>query len=162
MKKCLVTLLAVLVVKTSFASSDEALRAAEELLSMSGIEKTFSAQVMVDNEIARNPSLEPFRGVMEDFFNKYMDYESARPELAALYMEAFSEQELKQIVAFYKTPAGKKVISIMPQLVKKVSQIGMSRLQANIGELKAAIQQEAARMSSDSQSTGATPGTTAQ
>jgi hypothetical protein len=38
-------------------------------------------------------------------------------ELARLYATQFTEQELKEILAFYKTPTGKKLLSEQPKVV---------------------------------------------
>jgi len=38
-------------------------------------------------------------------------------EVAKLYAARFTEQELKDVLAFYKTPAGKKVIAEEPRII---------------------------------------------
>jgi uncharacterized protein len=38
-------------------------------------------------------------------------------EIAKMYAEAFTEQEMKDIVAFYRTPVGKKLLEQQPKLV---------------------------------------------
>jgi hypothetical protein len=38
-------------------------------------------------------------------------------EVARLYAANFSEQELKEVVAFYKTPAGKKLLVQQPKII---------------------------------------------
>jgi hypothetical protein len=40
-------------------------------------------------------------------------------ELAKLYATKFSEQELKEVVAFYQTPAGKKLLVMQPQVAEQ-------------------------------------------
>jgi hypothetical protein len=47
-------------------------------------------------------------------------------DAAKAYAASFTEQELKEIVAFYKSPAGKKVITVEPQVFEK----SMTELQA--------------------------------
>ncbi len=47
-------------------------------------------------------------------------------EFAKAYAEHFSEQELRAILAFYRTPAGRKVISEEPKILDQ----GMGRVQA--------------------------------
>ena len=58
------------------------------------------------------------------------------PSLKDMYMNKFTEKELEQINAFYITPAGQKVITVLPQLVQERNQLAMMRLQQNIGELQ--------------------------
>jgi len=51
------------------------------------------------------------------------DFEARRPELlnivARVYAQRFSEQELKEIAAFYKTPLGKKLITQEPLVAEE-------------------------------------------
>ena len=54
-------------------------------------------------------------------------------------MRKFNEKELEQINAFYITPAGQKVITVLPGLVQERNQLAMMRLQKNIGELQQII-----------------------
>ena len=56
-----------------------------------------------------------------------------------MYMRKFSEKELQEINAFYITPAGQKVITVLPELVQERNQLAMMRIQQNIGELQQVI-----------------------
>ena len=38
-------------------------------------------------------------------------------EVAVLYAKNFTEQELKDILAFYKTPAGQKLLKAQPNII---------------------------------------------
>ncbi len=58
-----------------------------------------------------------------------------------MYMQTFSEDELKAVNDFYLTPAGQKVINALPQLVQQRNQLAMQRLQQNIGELQKIVGQ---------------------
>ena len=60
-----------------------------------------------------------------------------------MYLSTFTEQELEQINAFYITPAGQKVIKVVPELVQQRNQLAMQRLQQNIGELQKIVAQPA-------------------
>jgi hypothetical protein len=60
-----------------------------------------------------------------------------------MYMQAFTEQELDTINAFYSSPAGSKLVEQLPELIKQRDQLAMQRMQENIGELQKTI--EAAR-----------------
>ena len=57
-------------------------------------------------------------------------------EMVRLYMEAFSEKELREITAFYKTPVGRKAIATMPELMRQGAEIGMKRTQEHAEELQ--------------------------
>jgi hypothetical protein len=80
--------------------------------------------------------------------NKHMGYENIRSDLAAMYAETFTEQELRQLTEFYKTPVGRKSINKMPELMAKGGKYGEQKVQANIAELQAMMAAEAKRIQS--------------
>lgn len=43
-------------------------------------------------------------------------YDSIKDYLAAMYAETFTEQELEELSAFYRTPVGRKSIKTMPKI----------------------------------------------
>lgn len=63
----------------------------------------------------------------ENFFDIFK--KKAKPaELVELiipiYEKYYSVEELKAVTAFYETPAGKKVLSTMPQVMQEAMQVG--------------------------------------
>ena len=83
---------------------------------------------------------------MLKFFQKYMSYESVKPDMIELYAELFTSSELNDISTFYKTPVGKKALSLMPTIMSKGAQIGMTKVQGNLGELQQMINAETERL----------------
>lgn len=45
-------------------------------------------------------------------------------QLAVVYMESFTEAELDEVIAFYNTTVGKKMVSELPIIMEKSMQIG--------------------------------------
>lgn len=45
-------------------------------------------------------------------------------KMAVVYMESFTEEELDDILEFYNTPVGKKMVATTPELMKKGMEIG--------------------------------------
>lgn len=126
------------------ASEEEA----EKLLNAVGMEEVLSQSMsqMLDIQLQQNPTLAPYKEVMLEFLNKYMSYESIKPDMIRIYSEAFTASELREINAFYATDVGKKTIATMPALMAQGSQIAVARVQANMGELQSMIQAEAERI----------------
>ena len=120
-------------------------KAAEDLLKIMGIEDqlTRSIDQSIDIQIKANPQIEPFREVMKKFFTKHLSWAGLKEDLIGIYTDAFTEEELKQIKAFYETPAGKRMAEKMPELTSKGMQLGVARVQANQAELQQMIQEEA-------------------
>src|SRR5262249_10126656 len=72
---------------------------------------------MIDSEISRNPGLTPYRDIMLQWLRKYMTWDAIQPEMTRMYTEAFIDEELKQMAAFYGSPAGQKSLEKLPELM---------------------------------------------
>ena len=101
---------------------------------------------MVDVQIRQEPQIAPFRQVMLDFMKKHMGWEGMKPEMAKLYMDRFTTEEILELKAFYETPLGKKTIRLLPELTAEGAALGQRRVQENIGELQQMIAEEAERL----------------
>ena len=119
-------------------------QAAEDLLKATNTEKAIETVMdqLLAISIQQNPQLAPYQEVMKKFLSKYLSLASLQEELLTIYTAEFTEEELKQIVAFYQTPVGKKAIEKLPQLTAKAGQLGVARVQANQAELQQMIAEE--------------------
>ena len=97
---------------------------AEKLLNMVGTQEVMeqSMSQMLDIQLQQNPALAPYKGVMMEFLNENMSYESLKPELIKMYSEEFTSSELREINAFYSTDVGIKSIEKMPTLMMQGGQ----------------------------------------
>jgi hypothetical protein len=105
--------------------SSAAMSSAKELISITGATTLFSPLIAGVVEQAKvlflqqNPALAKdlneiatkLRSDLQPRFSELTD------EVARLYAKNFTEQELKDILAFYKTAAGKKLLSEQPRVV---------------------------------------------
>jgi hypothetical protein len=98
-----------------------------------------TAAAMIDSEVGRNPGLNPFRDTMLAWLKKYMTWDAMVPELTKLYTSTFTDDELKQMAAFYASPAGQKSLEKLPELMQRTAMIGASLAQPHSEELKAAM-----------------------
>ena len=149
-KSSIVIFLVFHVLVSSTALGDEAShrQAAANLLNFSGIKQALdkSIEQMLIIQIRQRPTLAPYKGVMLQFLEKYMSFESLKENLVVIYVEEFTENELNEIVAFYRTPTGRKTIAKLPVLAARGAQLGVSRVQQNISELEAMIDAETQRI----------------
>jgi hypothetical protein len=117
-------------------------RAVVELLELTRTKETTAAatEMMVENMVSQNPVLAQFRDVFVDFFKEYSKWEELLPEYVRIYREAFSEAELRELIAFYKTPVGRKSIELMPRLMQEGAALGQKQIQPHLPELERRIQ----------------------
>jgi len=141
--------LACLALVSAPAMADKASEAAAERLFASMDMQSAMATVIdttLDTQIAQKPELAPFKGVMHDFFAKYMSYEALKPQLIEAYAAEFTATELNEAADFYETPTGKKLLAKLPVLMAKGAEIGIAAVQGHVPELQAALQAEAKRL----------------
>lgn len=123
--------------------ADEAshLKASLDLLEAAEMEMVFTKTIdqSLAQQIADNPALRELEPVMKAFFDKYMSWNALKDDMAKLYAERFTEAELIDITAFYKTPSGKKMAQVTPDLMTKGSEMGQSKVQAHLTELEEMI-----------------------
>ncbi len=116
-------------------------QAAAELLRMMDLEKTMMAgsNAMIDAQIQGNPALAPYRDVFQKWAGKYFTWDVLGPRMTDLYMQAFTEPELRDLIAFYKTPTGQKALTKMPALLQQGGQLGMEIAKQHRPELEQMI-----------------------
>jgi uncharacterized protein len=127
-----------------FADDASHRAAAEDLLKSANTDKTMQAAIdtMLDAQLKANKALVPVKDVMKKFLTKHLSYEALKDDLIDLQVKEFTEAELKEIAAFYRTPTGKKFIEKQPVMMQKGAELGMRRVQENTAELQQMIQAE--------------------
>ena len=70
-----------------------------------------------------------FKSVPAEFWEKLkgeINAEDLNNLVIPVYAKYYSEEEIIQLTAFYKTTLGKKVIAVTPELVKESMQVGQA------------------------------------
>lgn len=118
------------------------LKTAEELLQVMNVSVVLdrSIDLMLHAQIDANPDIKPYEDIMRQFLAKYLSWESVKPGMVQMYAETFTEPELRELAAFYRTPLGQKAMTKMPELVQKGSAMGQKAVQDHLPELREAIE----------------------
>ena len=138
------------VVSLMFLSTNAQLHAADKSAHLQQVETLFkltqmekkiqeSVDSVVQLQLRQNPQLLTHEKTIHEFFTNHIGWNALKNELTDMYIRKFTEKELQEINAFYITPAGQKVITVLPELVQERNQLAMMRLQKNIGELQQII-----------------------
>lgn len=85
------------------------------------------------------------REAFKEWFAKEIKWEEIKPKLVELYTKEFSETELTELHAFYKTPTGQKAIEKMPVVMQQSSRIGSEYAQTKGDLLQAKLKDIAAK-----------------
>lgn len=115
--------------------------ATEELLRVMGVEETSksAAQSFFDAMSQQSPGMDEYRDVLMKWATNTLSWDKMGPRMTDLYMRTFTETEIRELIAFYKTPVGRKTLEKLPTLMEEGMKIGMELAQENQGELEAAI-----------------------
>jgi len=126
---------------TADAPDAEQKAAATEMLLVMKMDTVLNEAVglTLDQGIQANPALSKYRKVMMDFMIKYISWNAIKDDLATIYADEFTTQELKDLTTFYKTPTGQKAAEKIPLLMAKGSALGQTRVQENMAELQKAM-----------------------
>ncbi|HCH5323781.1 TPA: DUF2059 domain-containing protein [Vibrio parahaemolyticus] len=108
--------------------------AAERLLKVMKVEKQlsggFEAMTPMIDQLANSLQLnksetEELVNIYRDWFLNDIDRQRIIDELAILYSQTFSQQEIESMIVFYSTPEGQKFIEKAPALMQAGAQLGM-------------------------------------
>ncbi len=123
-------------------------QAATELLEVMNLKRTMmvGASVMADAMIQQNAVLAPYRDVLLKWAEKFMTWETFGPRIVALYTESFTESELRDMTAFYKTPTGQKALALVPELMRRGAMLGEEVGKEHAQELQQMIRERAAEL----------------
>ena len=79
--------------------------------------------------VRSTPALSGKFELLREFVGKDMAWDSLQGDFVRIYINAFSESELRELAAFYGTPTGQKAIQLLPVLVQQGAEIGQKRMQ---------------------------------
>jgi uncharacterized protein len=117
-------------------------RAAAELIAVLQLEHITAASIrtLTESMVTQNPALAQLRDVFIEFFTEFMRWDELRPEYVRIYREAYAEAELRELIAFYKTPIGQKTVELMPRLFQQGAEIGQKQIEPHLPELQRRIE----------------------
>ncbi len=116
--------------------------AARELLEIIDLERQMmgSATAMMDAMVLQSPQLDPYRDVILTWAESVMSWEVFGPKFVRMYAEAFTEQELRELIAFHRTPTGQKALTLLPDLASQGAQLAALEARSRQSELQQMIQ----------------------
>ena len=148
MKPTTVLLAALLAVGARPAAAQEPLRheLALQLLEAMRMPEQIQASLatVAATQARMNPDLPGLGDLLREFLTRYVTWDALKNEYAELYAGAFTEEELREMAAFYRTPTGQKLARATPQLSAMGAQLGERVMRAHAAELEEMIARRAA------------------
>ena len=97
---------------------------------------------MLDSQIKLNNLGDKEQKALYKFYEKYMAYKYFEPKMIELYAKAYTEQDIKDMIKFYKTSAGQKIIIYDAEIAKEITKYSINRGRFYQKELQAMIKDE--------------------
>lgn len=73
--------------------------------------------------------------LLREFYTRYLGWDAIKDEIARLYMDAFTEEELGSIATFYESSTGERVVQTEAALGEKMKTIMVDRFTAHADDL---------------------------
>lgn len=87
---------------------------------------------------ALQPEVQSFKTKMDGMFNTMNDAQF-RQEAAKVYADTFTEDEMKQIIAFMQSPAGVKMTRVQGDLGQRIGKLAATHAQPHEADIRAAM-----------------------
>ena len=76
--------------------------------------------------------LETYQAQANAALEQAVGWDKLKPDMVKLYTSNFNEQEMKELIRFYESPLGKKVLEKMPTLTAQSAQLTQGKLEAAV------------------------------
>ncbi|HEX8245666.1 MAG TPA: DUF2059 domain-containing protein [Longimicrobium sp.] len=118
--------------------------AAMDLLVAMHVPETLEASLntSLQVQLQGNPQLRGMETVLRQFFARYLSWNNLKAQYADLYANAFSEEELREMADFYRTPVGQKMALSAPALMRQGAELGERTVREHMPELQEMIRQQ--------------------
>lgn len=116
--------------------------AARELLEASRTRENMALTLQGMMERGMGEDLPPeVRDVLKRFFQDEFRYEDMEPGLVRMYADLFTEEEIRALTAFYRSPAGQRMAELTPEIAVRSQQISMAIMEAATPRLMEMLQE---------------------
>ncbi|MBI2685400.1 MAG: DUF2059 domain-containing protein [Acidobacteria bacterium] len=85
--------------------------------------------------------VESLQGKVTALLTEALAWEKLKPEYVKIYSEAFTEEQIGDIVAFHKSKTGQALVAKNPELMAKSSEIVRKKLAESQSEMRKLIQE---------------------
>ncbi|PTS86865.1 hypothetical protein DBR00_00195 [Pseudomonas sp. HMWF032] len=76
--------------------------------------------------------LETYQAQANTALEQAVGWDKLKPDMVKLYTSNFNEQEMKDLIRFYESPLGKKVLEKMPTLTAQSAQLTQGKLETAV------------------------------
>jgi len=157
MKNLLFTIVLICTPQLSFGEEQAERASIEELLQVSNVEsmvdamysqmdlmlQQMSSQLQIEE--SERPIMDKFMSKVTDLIQQEVSWEQMKDPIFDIYRKHFSEKEVLDLTAFYKTESGQAMVEKMPNLMQDSMQVSQGMIESvlpKVMELAEEFQQE--------------------
>ena len=90
--------------------------------------------------------LETYQAQANTALEQAVGWDKLKPDMVKLYTSNFNEQEMKELILFYESPLGKKVLEKMPTLTAQSAQLTQGKLEAAVPKVNQLLAEMTAKL----------------
>jgi len=90
---------------------------------------------------AQNQAIEHFKSQINQLFDENLSWGKVKEFNSRVYTESFTEAEIEELVDFYKTPLGQKMLTKMPVIIEATTRNTKAQLEIMLPRLEQIGQQ---------------------
>jgi len=154
MKRLSIVTVLVLATLAAVASADEAShrKAVLELLETTNARKMLdqymtSFEAMMEQQFSSmdlppegQEAAKAVQKEMMDWLSEFLAWDHIKDMYVDVYVEVFTEEEVNELIEFYQSPLGQKLLAKMPELMQKTMQKTQAMLQQKMPEFQQRLQ----------------------
>jgi hypothetical protein len=133
---------------TAWADEASRIAKAEQILLATKTEQNFMqmlerAQTAMKTQALREIPADADKAAIEQkisqILSQRLSWDRLKPDFVKNYADAFTEEELDAVLAFYKSPAGQAMVTKIPDVMSKAVRLAQQALQEAQPEIRAVI-----------------------
>lgn len=87
-----------------------------------------------------------YRAQMTEVMNEQLDWKALEPVILDVYGRTFTQAEINDIAAFYRTPSGRALLEKMPRMMQSTMEAMQQRTRTLVPRLQALTQEMATKL----------------
>ena len=95
---------------------------------------------MLPPEIKNDPEMKKkYIKILSDFISENMNWDKIKEDMAKIYANNYTSEEMKDLKKFYVSDTGQKVLKTLPKISKETMQMVQTKMMSHMGELQEKI-----------------------
>ena len=107
-----------------------------------GIMKNNLQQILKGQSVTAEQQaiIDEFPARLAPIMKEEMSWATMQPQMAALYSDVFTQEEIDGLISFYQSPTGRVMVSKMPQIMQKSMALTQQMMMQALPRVQAAMQ----------------------